>query len=91
MLSEKDYQDRLDRVQALREQVAQRLSGSLVSNPALAEELNRQIDALVDAAAAADSAAAWPAGRRAGRAGRSWPGCVTGFRHGQGAARSLPV
>ena len=60
MLSEKDYQDRLDRVQALREQVAQRLSGSLVSNPALAEELNRQIDALVDAAAAADSAAAGP-------------------------------
>jgi hypothetical protein len=60
MLSEKDYQDRLDRVQALREQVAQRLSGSLVSNPALAEELNRQIDALVDAAAAADSAAPGP-------------------------------
>lgn len=60
MLSEKDYQDRLNRVQALREQVAQRLSGSLVSNPALAEELNRQIDALVDAAAAADSAAAGP-------------------------------
>jgi hypothetical protein len=60
VLSEKDYQDRLDRVQALREQVAQRLSGSLVSNPALAEELNRQIDALVDAAAAADSAAAGP-------------------------------
>jgi hypothetical protein len=60
VLSEKDYQDRLDRVQALREQVAQRLSGSLVSNPALAEELNRQIDALVDAAAAADSAAVGP-------------------------------
>jgi hypothetical protein len=60
MLSEKDYQDRLDRVQALREQVAQRLSGSLVSNPALAEELNRQIDALVAAAAAADSTAPGP-------------------------------
>ncbi len=60
MLSEKDYQDRLDRVQALREQVTQRLSGSLVSNPALAEELNRQIDALIDAAAAADSAVAGP-------------------------------
>jgi hypothetical protein len=60
VLSEKDYQDRLDRVQALREQVTQRLSGSLVSNPALAEELNRQIDALIDAAAAADSAVAGP-------------------------------
>ena len=60
MLSEKDYQDRLDRVQALREQVAQQLSGSLVSNPALAEELNRQIDTLVDAATAADASAPIP-------------------------------
>ncbi len=60
MLSEQDYQDRLDRIQALREQVAQRLSGSLVSNPALAEELNRQIDALVDAATAADASAPAP-------------------------------
>ncbi len=60
MLSEKDYQDRLDRIQALREQVAERLSGSLVSNPALAEELNRQIDALVDAAATADASAPGP-------------------------------
>ena len=60
MLSEKDYQDRLDRIQALREQVAQRLSGSLVSNPALAEELNRQIDELVDAATTADSQVAGP-------------------------------
>lgn len=60
MLSEKDYQDRLDRIQALREQVAERLSGSLVSNPALAEELNRQIDALVQAATAADASAPRP-------------------------------
>ena len=42
MLSEKEYQERLDRVQALRQRLAQRLSGSLVSNPALAEELNGQ-------------------------------------------------
>jgi|tagenome__1003787_1003787.scaffolds.fasta_scaffold20808177_2 hypothetical protein len=49
MLSEREYQEQLDRVQALRAQVADQLSGSLVSNPALAEELNRQIDALVDA------------------------------------------
>lgn len=60
MLSEKDYQDRLDRIQALREQVAERLSGSLVSNPALAEELNRQIDTLVDAATTADTSAPGP-------------------------------
>ena len=52
MLTEKEYQERIDRIQALREQVADRLSGSLVSNPALAEELNGQIDDLVAAAVA---------------------------------------
>ena len=60
MLSEKDYQDRLDRIQALRDQLAERLSGSLVSNPALAEELNRQIDALVEEAVDADGKAPRP-------------------------------
>ena len=55
MLTEKDYQDRLDRVAALREKVAASLSGSLVSNPALAEELNGQIDALVEAAVEGDA------------------------------------
>jgi hypothetical protein len=60
MLPEKEYQQRLDRIAALRREVTQRLSGSLVSNPALAEELNRQIDALVDAAVQADEAAPTP-------------------------------
>jgi len=60
MLPEKEYQERLDRIAALRREVTQRLSGSLVSNPALAEELNRQIDALVDAAVTADEAATPP-------------------------------
>lgn len=60
MLSEKEYQDRIDRIHALREQVADRLSGSLVSNPALAEEINGQIDDLVDAATRADEAATDP-------------------------------
>jgi hypothetical protein len=55
MLSEKEYQERLDRIQALRQQLTQRLSGSLVSNPALAEELNGQIDDLVDAATNVDA------------------------------------
>lgn len=57
MLPEREYQDRLDRIQALREQVASRLSGSLVSNPALAEQLNGEIDDLVEAAVRADGAA----------------------------------
>ena len=60
MLSEKEYQDRIDRIHALREQVADRLSGSLVSNPALAEEINGQIDDLVDAATRADDEAPDP-------------------------------
>ena len=63
MLSEREYQDRLDRIQALRTQVAERLSGSLVSNPALAEELNRQIDDLVQAATDADAQAPVPPDR----------------------------
>ena len=60
MLSERDYQDRIDQIHALRQQVADRLSGSLVSNPALAEEINGQIDDLVDAAVRADDEAADP-------------------------------
>jgi hypothetical protein len=57
MTTEREYQDRLDRIQALREQVTERLSGSLISNPALAEEINGQIDDLVSAASAADAKA----------------------------------
>jgi hypothetical protein len=60
MLSEKEYQDRLDRVQALRQRLAHQLSGSLVSNPALAEELNGQLDELVAAASVIDASAPTP-------------------------------
>ena len=60
MLTEREYQDGIDRVQALRARVAQQLSGSLVSNPALAEELNRQIDDLVAAVSDADAGAPGP-------------------------------
>ncbi|MFC4786539.1 hypothetical protein ACT8ZV_18845 [Nocardioides sp. MAHUQ-72] len=63
MLTEKQYQERLDRIQALRQQVADQLSGSLVSNPALAEELNQQIDDLEAAAVHADDDAAAPPDR----------------------------
>jgi hypothetical protein len=60
MLTEKEYQDRLDQIQALRDKLADQLSGSLVSNPALAEELNGQIDALVEAATTGDEARPGP-------------------------------
>ncbi|MFF0267514.1 hypothetical protein [Kribbella sp. NPDC004536] len=63
MLTERDYQDLLDRVQALRSQVAERLSGSLVSNPALAEEINKQLDDLVTAAELADAKGPQPPDR----------------------------
>ena len=63
MLSERDYQNLIDRMQALRGQVSERLSGSLVSNPALAEEINRQLDDLVQAARDADSAGPRPPDR----------------------------
>jgi hypothetical protein len=63
MLTEKEYQERLDRVHALREKLAQNLSGSLVSNPALAEELNGQIDDLMAAAIKGDDAKAVPPDR----------------------------
>ncbi|GCD91837.1 hypothetical protein [Nocardioides sp. LS1] len=63
MLTEKQYQERIDRIHALREQVADQLSGSLVSNPALAEELNGQIDDLENAAIAADNLAGGPPDR----------------------------
>ncbi|GGO84053.1 hypothetical protein GCM10011584_00700 [Nocardioides phosphati] len=63
MLTEKEYQERLDRVAALREKLADNLSGSLVSNPALAEELNSQIDDLVSAAVAGDEARPVPPDR----------------------------
>lgn len=63
MLTEKEYQDRLDRVAALREKLAAQLSGSLVSNPALAEELNGQVDQLVEAAIAGDAQRPIPSDR----------------------------
>ena len=63
MLSERDYQELLDRMQALRSQVSERLSGSLVSNPALAEEINRQLEDLVQAARDADAAGPRPPDR----------------------------
>lgn len=63
MLTEKQYQERIDRIQALRQQVADQLSGNLISNPALAEELNQQIDDLEGAAIAADNLAGGPPDR----------------------------
>ena len=55
MASEKDYQGLYDRIAGLREQVASRLSADLVSNPALADALTKQIDDMLASVVDADS------------------------------------
>jgi hypothetical protein len=47
MATERDYQGLYDRIAALREQVANRLSSDLISNPQLADALTKQIDDLM--------------------------------------------
>ena len=56
MATEKEYQGLYDRIAALREQVASRLSSELISNPQLADALTKQIDDMLQSAVAADSA-----------------------------------
>jgi hypothetical protein len=60
MASERDYQSLLDRIGALREQVASRLSADLIANPQLADALTKQIDDLLAGAETADSNAPPP-------------------------------
>src|SRR6201988_2856821 len=55
MASEKDYQGLYDRIAALREQVANRLSADLVSNPQLADTISKQIDDMLASVVDADS------------------------------------
>src|SRR6202042_2012127 len=55
MSTEKDYQGLYDRVAALREQVAGRLSSDLVSNPQLADAITKQIDDMLASVVDSDS------------------------------------
>jgi hypothetical protein len=55
MATERDYQSLYDRIAALRETVANRLSADLVSNPRLADALTKQIDDMLQSAVDADS------------------------------------
>jgi hypothetical protein len=55
MASEKDYQSLYDRIAALREQVTSRLGADLISNPQLADALNKQIDDMLQSVVDADS------------------------------------
>ncbi|MFN0147651.1 MAG: hypothetical protein ACKVT1_14160 [Dehalococcoidia bacterium] len=60
MATENDYQDLWTRVAALRDQAAEQLSGQLIQNPGLAEQLMKQIDDLVEAFVQADRTAPAP-------------------------------
>ena len=55
MASEKDYQGLYDLISALLEQVPNRLSADLISNPQLADALTKQIDDMLSSVVDADS------------------------------------
>jgi hypothetical protein len=54
MANEKDYQQLLDRLAALRETVTDQLDADLIANPALGDALNKQIDDMQQAITDAD-------------------------------------
>src|SRR5215831_11503420 len=60
MATERDYQSLYDRIAALRDTVADRLSSDLVQNPQLADAVLKQINDLLDGAVAADTKAPVP-------------------------------
>src|SRR4051794_27714175 len=60
MATERDYQGLYDRVAALRETVANRLSADLVANPQLADAITKQIDDMLQGAVDADAKVAPP-------------------------------
>jgi hypothetical protein len=55
MATERNYQSLYDRIAALRETVTSRLSADLISNPQLADALNKQIDDMLQSAVEADA------------------------------------
>jgi hypothetical protein len=55
MATEKDYQSLYDRIAALRETVTGRLSADLITNPQLADALNKQIDDMLQSVVDTDS------------------------------------
>src|SRR6516162_7673106 len=54
MATEKDYQGLYDRIAALRDQVTSRLASDLITNPQLADALNKQIDDMLQSVVDAD-------------------------------------
>jgi hypothetical protein len=60
MATEQDYQDLIDRVGALREELADRLGADLIANPPLADAVVKQVDSLLARVVDADMRAAPP-------------------------------
>jgi len=60
MTTQQEYQDFLDRLAALQGTVADQLSSRFIGEPALAEELNKQLDAMLAALYGSDAAATPP-------------------------------
>ena len=60
MATEREYQSLYDRIAALRETVASRLSGDLVANPQLADAITKQIDDMLQGVVDADAKAIPP-------------------------------
>jgi hypothetical protein len=56
MSKERDYQAILDRIAALREQVTNQLAGQLITNPQLADALNKQFEDMLQSVVNADAA-----------------------------------
>src|SRR6516225_3407398 len=60
MATERDYQSLYDRIAALRDTVTNRLASDLISNPQLADALNKQIDDMLQSVTDADAKLAPP-------------------------------
>src|SRR5262245_3137893 len=60
MTTERDYQSLYDRIAALRERVTSRMASDLISNPQLADALNKQIDDMLKSVVDADMNATPP-------------------------------
>src|ERR1700736_5565946 len=60
MSTERDYQGLYDRIAGLRETLASRLAGDLISNPQLADALVKQVDDMLQAVQDADAKAPAP-------------------------------
>jgi hypothetical protein len=63
MATQKEHQSLYDRIAALREQVTDRLSSDLISNPQLADALTKQIDDMLKSVVDADAHAPAPPDR----------------------------